>query len=139
MAGKTSYKNDWQKNNCERISLVVKKGRKAELQAHAQKQGESLNGFISRAIDRQIERDTSQKPTGAPTRTANPLEGILSTDTLRAAQKAAKATGEDMPAFMARAVDRAVRTDEAAWSIGVNPATDKEEKKGGNQWQDKTQ
>ncbi len=44
-----------------------------------------------------------------------------------------------MPAFMARAVDRAIRTDEAAWSIGVNPATGKEAKKGGNQWQDKTQ
>ncbi len=92
MAGKTSYKNDWQKNNCERISLVVKKGRKAELQAHAQKQGESLNGFISRAIDRQIERDTSQKPTGTPTEAATALEGILPSDTPKAAQTVAEAT-----------------------------------------------
>jgi len=43
---------------------------------------------------------------------------------------AAQVTGEDIPVFMARAVDRAVRTDESACSIGVNPATGEEIQKG---------
>ncbi len=130
MAGKTSYKNDWQKNNCERISLVVKKGRKAELQAHAQNQGESLNGFISRAIDRQIERDTSQKPTGVPVRAASSLEGIITPDVLKAAQKAAQENGEGIPSFMARAVGMEVKHDKAAWSLGFNPVTGEKVTKG---------
>lgn len=57
MAGKTDYKNKWQSENCERISLVVKKGRKDEIKAHAESKGESLNGFINRAIDETIEKD----------------------------------------------------------------------------------
>lgn len=57
MAGKTDYKNNWQKENCERISLVVKKGRKATIQAHADTCGESLSGFINRAISETMERD----------------------------------------------------------------------------------
>lgn len=57
MAGKTDYKNKWQSENCERISLVVKKGRKDEIKAHAESKGESLNGFINRAIDETVQRD----------------------------------------------------------------------------------
>lgn len=60
MAGKTEYKNKWQSDNCERISLVVKKGEKEVLKAHAIKQGESLNGFIKRAIAETIKRDDEE-------------------------------------------------------------------------------
>jgi len=122
----------YMKENYDEIKVRVDKGRKAEIKVHANSQGESINSFIGRAISETMERDTSQQPSESPTRAANPLESVITHDTLKAAQKAAQATGEDMPAFMARAVDRAVRTDEAAWSIGVNPATGKEEKKGGN-------
>lgn len=41
----------------DEIKVRVPKGRKAELQAHAEQRGESLNGFIGRAIDEQIKRD----------------------------------------------------------------------------------
>ena len=41
----------------DEIKVRVPKGRKAELQAHAEGQGESLNGFIVRAVDETIERD----------------------------------------------------------------------------------
>ena len=61
MAGKTEYKNKWLSENKERINLVVPKGRKAELQAHAEEQGESLNGFIVRAVDETIERDNGKE------------------------------------------------------------------------------
>jgi len=47
------------KNNYDRIEVKVHKGKKPELQAHAESIGESLNGFINRAIDEAIERDKS--------------------------------------------------------------------------------
>lgn len=37
--------------------LVMPKGRKDAIRAHAEKNGESLNGFINRAIDEAMERD----------------------------------------------------------------------------------
>lgn len=57
MAGKTDYKNKWQQENKERINLVVNKGQKDLIKAHAEAQGESLNGFIIRAINETIIRD----------------------------------------------------------------------------------
>ena len=45
----------------DEIKIRVPKGRKAEIQAHAQAQGESLNGFIVRAVDETIERDKDAK------------------------------------------------------------------------------
>ena len=38
----------------DEMKVRVPKGRKAELQAHAEEQGESLNGFIVRAVDEAI-------------------------------------------------------------------------------------
>ncbi len=114
----------------DRVNLTLPKGRKAEFSAHADARGESLNAFIGRAMMETMERDTSQQPVGAPVRAANPLEGIITPDTLKAAQRAAKENGEGIPSFMARAVDMEVRRDKAAWGLGFNPATGKEEKKG---------
>jgi predicted HicB family RNase H-like nuclease len=44
----------------DRINIAVPKGRKAEVQAHAESQGESINGFIGRAIESQMERDSAK-------------------------------------------------------------------------------
>ncbi|MCL2342517.1 MAG: antitoxin [Firmicutes bacterium] len=44
--------------NCERISVLVRKGEKAAIQAFAKSTGESLNGFIKRAIQEAMERGT---------------------------------------------------------------------------------
>jgi len=41
----------------DRLEITVKKGRKAELKAYADKRGESLNGFVNRAIVETMERD----------------------------------------------------------------------------------
>ena len=57
MAGKTEYKNNWQKENVDRINLIVPKGKKDSIKAHAQAQGESMNAFIQRAIDETMIRD----------------------------------------------------------------------------------
>lgn len=41
----------------DEIKIRVIKGRKAEIQAHAEAQGESVNAFINRAINEAMERD----------------------------------------------------------------------------------
>jgi predicted HicB family RNase H-like nuclease len=47
----------------DRVNLVVDKGEKDKIKAHAEKQGESLNGFINRAISETIERDNAKTKT----------------------------------------------------------------------------
>ena len=44
------------KQNYDRIEVKVPKGRKDAIQAAASAQGESLNGFVTTAIDERIER-----------------------------------------------------------------------------------
>ena len=50
-------KNDYAKKTYDDIRLQVKKGQKEVIKAHAEQHGESLNGFINRAIKETIERD----------------------------------------------------------------------------------
>ena len=45
--------------NYERLELRVEKGKKELIKAHAAAHGESLNGFINRAIGETIERDSA--------------------------------------------------------------------------------
>lgn len=54
----TRAKNRYNAKTYDSLRVVVKKGRKDIIRAHAEKQGESLNGFINRAIDETIERDS---------------------------------------------------------------------------------
>lgn len=53
----TASKNKYNAKAYDRINLIVKKGERDELKTHAENQGESLNGFINRAIREAIERD----------------------------------------------------------------------------------
>ena len=45
------------KKNYDDIRVRVKKGQKEVIQAHVQKTGESVNGFIGRAIEETMLRD----------------------------------------------------------------------------------
>lgn len=49
--------NKWIAKAYDRINLTVPKGKKDTIQAHAEAQGESVNGFINRAISETMERD----------------------------------------------------------------------------------
>ena len=49
--------NKYMKENYDEIKVRVEKGRKDKIKAHAEAQGESVNGFINRAIDHEMERD----------------------------------------------------------------------------------
>jgi predicted GNAT superfamily acetyltransferase len=48
--------NKWIKNTFDRITTLLPKGYKADLKALAASQGESLNTFVTQAIDERIER-----------------------------------------------------------------------------------
>ena len=61
MGGKNSPEsiNRYMAKDYDRISLIVPKGKKDIIKAHAEAHSESVNGFINRAIDEAIERDES--------------------------------------------------------------------------------
>lgn len=46
------------KENYDRIEVTAPKGRKEEIKKHASERGESVNGFINRAIVETMERDS---------------------------------------------------------------------------------
>lgn len=45
----------------DRINLTVEKGNKESIREHAEAMGESVNGFINRAINETMERDNEGK------------------------------------------------------------------------------
>ena len=47
----------WDAANLDRVSVAMPKGKKDIIKAHAEAHRESVNGFITRAIDEAIERD----------------------------------------------------------------------------------
>lgn len=60
----------YMKENYDEIKVRVPKGKKEVVFTHAEAQGESVNGFINRAIDETMERDKS-----APGAATGPTEG----------------------------------------------------------------
>lgn len=56
-ADATAYQNKFIAKAYDRINLTVSKGRKDIIQAHAEARGESVNGFINRAIRETMERE----------------------------------------------------------------------------------
>lgn len=57
----TAAQNRYIAKAYDRVNLTLPKGRKDEVKAHAEQHGESLNGFIQRAIEETIERDKETK------------------------------------------------------------------------------
>lgn len=51
--------NKYMKSNYDRVNLVMPKGKKDIIQAHAAQQGKSVNAYINRAIDEAMQRDDS--------------------------------------------------------------------------------
>ncbi len=47
--------------NYERIELRVERGKKEVIKQHASKQGETLNGFVNRAISETTQRDNEKE------------------------------------------------------------------------------
>lgn len=53
---KIAYNNQFNANAYDRINLTVPKGKKDEIKAHAEALGESVNGYIWRLIQEDMEK-----------------------------------------------------------------------------------
>jgi len=116
----------------DKTLIRLPKGRLDEIRAHIEPAGESLNGFIGRAIVETMERDGAGGPQEAAGAAAGAGGISLSPDTLESAQQAAERTGEAVGEFLARAVETQVKRDKSSIALGINPATgDKLDSKGG--------
>lgn len=108
MGGKNSYESikRYEDKAYDKVLVRMPKGRKGEIQTFAAQTGESVNGFINRAIGEAM-GGNPQKPTGA-----QEAEGaILTPGTLKKAQEAAQNAGETVSAFIGRAVDVQAQRD----------------------------
>lgn len=115
--------NKYMAANYDRINLTVPKGRKDEIQAFAAQTGESVNGFINRAIGEAM-GESPQKPAGAPQG-----EGaILTPAALKTAQEDVQRAGETVPAFVGRAVETQAQRDKVMQAMRTKEkAPDKSE------------
>jgi uncharacterized protein (DUF1778 family) len=57
---RTKANNKWNAKAYDRINLTVPKGEKETIKAHAESNGESVNGFINRAIKQTMETDKKE-------------------------------------------------------------------------------
>lgn len=49
------------KANYDRLAILVDKGQKETIKAHAEKHNESINSFVNRAITETMERDNNKE------------------------------------------------------------------------------
>ena len=54
-------RDKWLKEKVEEIKFRVPKGQKAVIQEHAAQQGESVNAFLSRAVEETMARDGQEQ------------------------------------------------------------------------------
>lgn len=63
MAGShTKAVNKYNSANYDSLRIVVPKGQKDKIKAHAEKRGESINGFVGRAINETMQCDNMELP-----------------------------------------------------------------------------
>ncbi len=55
---KKQYDIEYAKKHLKRVPLDLQIEKYSKVKSHAQKQGESVNGFIKRAIDETMERES---------------------------------------------------------------------------------
>lgn len=101
--------NKYKKNNYDRIEITVPKGQRAVFQAHAAARGESVNGFIGRAISETMERDgsrTALKIAGkCPELPSGDGVVSLPSEARRTAQKSAETGSVSAPVDKAKAAE----------------------------------
>ena len=56
---KAKYDNEYAQNKLKRIPLDVQKEKYEEIKAAATAAGESVNGYIKKAVDERMERDNA--------------------------------------------------------------------------------
>lgn len=125
LGGKNSYESikRYEDKAYDKVLVRMPKGRKDEIQTFAAQTGESVNGFINRAIGEAM-GESPQKPAGAPQGDG----AILTPAALKTAQEAAQRAGETVPAFVGRAVETQAQRDKVMQAMRTKEkAPDKSE------------
>ena len=81
--------NRYIQKNYDRIYVFLSKGRKNEIKAHAEAQGESLNAFIFRAINETMERekqDTNEKQSKKQNKNKTDVLTLTNTSTIETSE-----------------------------------------------------
>lgn len=100
-----------------RLEIRTTVEQREAIQSHASSHGESVNGFIGRAISETMARDGADRPQEATGQPAG--AGVaLPSETLETAQRAAEAAGEATEQFISRAVETQAKQDEVIRKMG---------------------
>ncbi len=91
------------KSKYDRFGLTMPKGNLEKIKVHAAALGESVNGFIGRAIDETMRRDSGAQEA--------PL--CLSDETISQVKEVCQRTGETIEQFIARSISEQAKQSEA--------------------------
>lgn len=119
------------KKSLKRIPLDVQKEKYDEIKGAAEAAGESVNGYIKKAIDERMtadktpdtraHMDPSAHPEAAPSPSGSTKQSPP--DTWTAAEVGSSYTGETVTEFIDRAISEQTRRDDVSRRLGVNPIT----------------
>ncbi len=56
-----AYKNQWTKENRDRVELIWEKGQKLKVGQAAKEVGQSLNAYVTQAVFERMERDIEKE------------------------------------------------------------------------------
>lgn len=103
--------NKYMAANYDRINLTVPKGKREEIKEYAETNGESVNGFINRAID-EIMGAAPHKPVQNAAEAFGDDGAVsLTPETLQVAREVVQNAGEAVSAFVERTVDTQAKRD----------------------------
>ena len=124
-------RHTYAKKSLKRIPLDVQKEKYDEIKGAAEAAGESVNGYIKKAIDERMtadktpdtraHMDPSAHPEAAPSPSGSTKQ--LPPDTWTAAEAGSSCTGETVTEFIDRAISEQTRRDDVSRRLGVNPIT----------------
>lgn len=114
----------------DRINLTVPKGRKEDLQAHAEAHSESVNGFINRAIEEAVERESAAPGAAVgPAEATHPV-GLVPPGKVEVVKAHLELTGESEEEFLERTIETGLDRDRRSFMMGINPRTGETLKRG---------
>lgn len=120
----------WDSENMATLACKVKRTQAAAFKSYCAERGLTSNTALKDYVLGCIgEGEGPQEATGGSTAAPAGGGGILSPDTLKAALRAAEATGETVPVFIAREVETQAQRDKASLTLGLNPTKKAPDKK----------
>jgi len=106
VGGKTSYQSikQYEDKAYDKVLIRMPKGRKAEIQSHAESNGQSVNGFINSAIDEKMNQGAVAVAKTNPCQQSMSETGYYNAELFEAICKTVKQHGGDLLGFIDDAI-----------------------------------